>query len=111
MPSYYTHHITNYPRSPDHTEVTAQVLDYSFCVTHFDLSTWAVAVDAVQVTLGALMCLLVVIQFIKESLRMYKGTKRFEFNRYMNLLVREGIFYFLAYVHLLSLLQFPLLFY
>ena len=31
---------------------------------------------------------------------MYKATKRFQLNRYMNLLVGEGMIYFLAYVHL-----------
>ena len=83
-------------RSPNHTEVTTQVLDYSFCVTQLDLSTWAVAIDAVQVTLGALMCLFVIVQFFKQSLEMYRATKRFHLSCYMNLLAREGMFYFLA---------------
>ena len=51
-----------------------------------------------QMTLGASMCLLVAIQFIKELLQMYKATKRFQLNRYMNLLAREGVSYFAAYV-------------
>ena len=72
------------------------MLNYSFCVTQFDLSTWAVAVDAVQVTLGTLMCLLVAIQFFKQSLEMYRAIKQFQLSCYMNLLTREGIFYFLA---------------
>ena len=60
---------------------------------------WPEAVLAVQITLGALMCLLVAIQFVRQSLQMYRVTKRFELNRYMSLLTREGMFYFLAYVH------------
>ena len=63
---------------------------------------WPEIIDAAQIALGALMCLLVIIQFIKESLQMYKATKHFRLNRYMNLLVREGMVYFVAYVHVSS---------
>ena len=64
-------------------------------------------------TLSALMCLLVVIQLIREALQMYKATKRFQLNGYMNLLVWEGMIYFLTYVDVssflfLSFLLFPL---
>ena len=50
----------------------------------------------VQMTLGVSMRLLVALQFIKESLPMYKATKRLQLNRYMNLLAREGTIYFAA---------------
>ena len=52
-----------------------------------------------QIAVGALMCLLVVIQFIRESHQMYKATKHFRLNPYINLLARECIIYFLAYVY------------
>lgn len=66
------------------------------------LALWIdVAMDIVQITLGGLMCLLLAIQFIKESLQMYRATRRLELSRYVNLLVREGMFYFIAYVHIL----------
>ena len=77
----------------------AQVLDFSFCVLQNGFPIWPEAVTAIQITLGGLMCLLVAIQFIRQSLEMYKVTKRFELSRYMNLLAKEGMFYFLAYVH------------
>ena len=79
--------------------IIVQVLDSSFCVAQYGSPIWPEALGTVQITLGALMCLLVAIQFIRQSLQMYKVTKRFELSRYMNLLAREGMFYFLAYVH------------
>ena len=79
--------------------VTAQVLDFSFCVPQYGFPILTEALGAAQITLGALMCLLVAIQFVRQSLQMYKVARRFELNRYMNLLTREGMFYFLAYVH------------
>lgn len=48
------------------------------------------------------MCLLVGVQSIRQSLQIYRATKRFELGRYVSLLAREGLFYFLAYVHILS---------
>ena len=81
--------------------VIAQVPGFSFCVLQLELGSaiWPEVLGAIQITLGALMTLLVAIQFIKQSLQMYRVTKQFELNRYMNLLAREGMFYFLAYVH------------
>ena len=39
---------------------------------------------------------------------MYKMSMRFEINRYVSLLTRDGLFYFLAYVHVLSFHQFSI---
>lgn len=54
--------------------------------------------DIAQIALGGLMCLLLAVRFVWEVLRMYRATKRFEPGRYMVLLAREGVFYFVAYV-------------
>ena len=79
--------------------VTNQVLDASYCVLQPGLTVYLeMAIVVVQMILGVFMCLLVAIQFIKELLQMYKATKRFQLNRYMNLLAREGTIYFAAYV-------------
>ena len=84
----------------DYTANTVQLLDFSFCVIQVSGSSLLGKVlDVVQIALGALMCLFVIIKFVKESLQMYKVTKRWELNRYMKLLVREGMFYFLTCVH------------
>ena len=79
--------------------VIVHVLDSSFCVVQYGSPVWPEAMAAVQITLGALMCLLVAIQFVGQSLQMYQVAMRFELSRYMNLLTREGMFYFLVYVH------------
>ena len=80
----------------------------SFCVVQNPSPTWPEIIDTVQIIIGALMCLLVVIQFIRVALQMYKATGHFHLNRYMNLLVKEGMIYFLAYVHVSSFILFPL---
>ena len=81
-----------------HIVDTNQVLDVSYCVLQPGHTALLETAIIVQITLGVSMCLLVAIQFIKELLQMYKATKRFQMNRYMNLLAREGMTYFAAYV-------------
>ena len=85
------------------------MLDYLFCVQENASPIWTLLVDSAQMTLGAVMCLLVVIQFIREVHQMYKVTEHFRLNRYMNILVWEGTIYFLVYVNVSSCLPFPLL--
>ena len=86
-------------RPLDQLIIIAEVLDYSVCesqaVVPFSL---IVLQPAAQVILGTLMCLLAIIRFIRESLQMYRVTKQFEISRYLSLLTRDGILYFLVYV-------------
>ena len=67
---------------------------------------WAIIPDIFQITLGASICLLVCIWFVRESLQMHNATKVFQLSRYMLLLVGEEMIYFLWYVHLSSILPF-----
>ena len=53
----------------------------------------------VQLALGTLMCLLIVIEFAKQSLQTYEVTKKFQVSCYITLLSREGVVYFVLYVH------------
>ena len=66
---------------------------------------------SVLVTLAALMWLLVIIRFIRESLQTYKITKHFQITHCLSHLTRVGMFYFPPYVHVLSFHLFPLLCY
>ena len=92
----------------DRTVILVQVLDLSICEHQNAVSFWLVLLQTIaQTTLGTLMCLLAIIRFIRESLQMYKVTKRFEISRYLSLLTRDGMAYFLAYVHVLSFHLFP----
>ncbi|KAF8838728.1 hypothetical protein BDN67DRAFT_971130 [Paxillus ammoniavirescens] len=50
--------------------------------------------------LGALLCIFAVAKFIRESLETYKEIKQWRSNRYMELLVRESVLYFI--INLLS---------
>lgn len=81
-----------------HIAVATQVLDFSYCVPQSGAIVWFEIADVLQMTLGLSMCLLVAIRFIEESLRMYNATRQFQLNRYISLLVREGMIYFIACV-------------
>ena len=48
--------------------------------------------------LSALVLILALIQTVKEAVGMYRATKRWQPNRYMKLLAKHGILYFLTYV-------------
>ncbi|KAF8556921.1 hypothetical protein OG21DRAFT_507966 [Imleria badia] len=49
--------------------------------------------------MGVTLLLLAVIQTCKQSLQMYRATKRWQPNRYMQQLVKDGIIYFLMNLH------------
>ena len=51
------------------------------------------------------MCGLVIMQFVKRSLELYKATRQWQLNQFINLLVMEGVVYFLAYVRVSSFLS------
>lgn len=98
--------------SPHHLAMIVsqvEVLDLSFCtVRAFPLLiTWSESVTYIfQVLFGGLMCLLVATQFVRKSLQIYRARKRFELGHYIKLLTRDGMFYFIVYVHSLSSISF-----
>jgi ABC-type enterochelin transport system permease subunit len=57
-----------------------------------------------------LLCIFAVAKFVRQSLEMHKALKQWRSDRYMKLLVRESILYFIAYALLffaaLTLTQF-----
>ncbi|KAF8449462.1 hypothetical protein L210DRAFT_863951 [Boletus edulis BED1] len=61
-----------------------------------------------RLVLAAALVILAVTQTVRQSVEMYKATKKWQLNRYMQLLVRDGIFYFAMNVlyHITSLLFF-----
>ncbi|KAI9570975.1 hypothetical protein HD554DRAFT_291960 [Boletus coccyginus] len=82
--------------------VIDQILDISICEGDPVAHTWISVAAILQITEGVAMSSLVILQFVQQSVHMYRMTKRWEINRYMNLLVKQGALYFLAYVSLLS---------
>ena len=51
-----------------------------------------------QVVVATAICIFATIRFVQQSFQMYAETKQWQLNRYMNLLVREGVAYFFAFV-------------
>ncbi|KAF8553912.1 hypothetical protein OG21DRAFT_1522816 [Imleria badia] len=79
-----------------------QILDFSVCAVQPRLSIWWQVAKLFQITHGAAMCILAIVQFVRQSLQLYRVTKQWQISRYSSLLVRQGILYFLA-IFLLSL--------
>ena len=86
----------------------AQVFGFSICSIQQGSSVWPETIGAVQIALGTLMSLLVAIQFIIQSVQMYNATRQFQLSQYFNILAREGMIYFIAYVDDSSILSVPL---
>ena len=59
---------------------------------------------ALRIVFSFMLLILAIISALKESVVMYKATGLWQPNHYMQLFVKDGILYFLAYVS-----QFPLL--
>ncbi|KAG9315361.1 hypothetical protein JVU11DRAFT_4507 [Chiua virens] len=76
--------------------VTLQILEYKYCAVQLKPRIWNRLTDILQIVFAAALCVLAVVQFVKQSLQMYRLTKQWQINRYMNLLVRQGVTYFFA---------------
>ena len=82
-----------------------QIQDFSVCAMSYTtgyLGTFPTTIP--RIILSAILFILALIPSFKESVGMYKVTKQWQLNRYMKLLARDGIIYFLVYVFLLSFL-------
>ena len=77
-----------------------QIINFSFCNVSWSSAAFVADVyDAIpRFVLGAMLLILAVTQTLKQSVHMYKTTKKWQLNRYMEQLVRDGIIYFLVYV-------------
>lgn len=79
--------------------------NFSFCAVQATSVIWMKVAISLQIAFGATMCMLALVQFVRQSLQMYRATKQWELDRYMNLLAKDGILYFFVYVPVSS---FPL---
>ncbi|KAG8219134.1 hypothetical protein J3R82DRAFT_4915, partial [Butyriboletus roseoflavus] len=77
-----------------------QINNFSVCA--FSLRGTSSTLDLygriLLIVLGAILLVLAVFQTLKQSVAMYKATKMWQPNRYMQQLVRDGVLYFLVYV-------------
>ena len=81
--------------------VTApQVLNLSICLaSQYNAPQLIYLYDGIpRLTLSAMLLILAGGQTIKQSVDMYKATKQWQPNRYMQQLTQDGILYFLMYV-------------
>jgi len=69
--------------------------DPSVCIVQYPSWNWGRYSAVPLVALQGTMCLLAIFQFFRQSLQLYKGTRRWQFNKYINLLVHQGILYFI----------------
>ena len=76
------------------TAFTVRIQNVSYCKVGTSPVIWTYVTTISQITLGATMCILVIVQFMRQSLQMYSVNKQWQLNRYIKLLVREGILYF-----------------
>jgi len=87
--------------NPAHILVTiGQVLNLSFCHNSFiDIpATVQMYRIAPRLALAATLVILAISQTLKQSFEMYKVTKQWQPNRYMQKLVGDGILYFIVNV-------------
>jgi len=80
---------------------TIQVADVSICnvsITHSTARIWHFYSSIPRFILVVVLFVLAVIPALKESFEMYKATKQWQSNRYLQQLLRDGAFYFLLNV-------------
>ena len=85
---------------PFSTVTIAQVLDFSFC--NFSLTNASshllLGITALRIVLSVMLLVLAIFSTLKESVAVYKATKQWQPNHYMQLFAKDGIFYFIVYV-------------
>ena len=87
-----------------------QVIDVAFCnisITNVSSQMLPWVITTLRLVLAAMLLILAVISTLKGSVVMYKATKKWQPNHYMQLFVKDGIFYFLVYVFPLPFLSVP----
>ena len=75
-------------------------IDVAFCNFSMEPSNASLqlmwSIEALRMILGVMLLTLAVISTLKESVSMYKVTKQWQPNHYMQLFAKDGILYFLA---------------
>jgi len=83
--------------NPKHFVVNfLHIWDFSFCALVPMSTSWDEAANVSQLVHAGVMCTLVIIKFIISSVQMYRATKQWRLSPFINLLVMEGMAYFLA---------------
>ncbi|KAG9310095.1 hypothetical protein JVU11DRAFT_9706 [Chiua virens] len=75
---------------------TVQLLDVTICNIMFNIQTWNNATTYAQFALAVVMCILVAAQYARHSRQMYRAQRTWQPNKYISLLVRDSLLYFLV---------------
>ncbi|KAF8547628.1 hypothetical protein OG21DRAFT_1517176, partial [Imleria badia] len=86
---------------------TIQILDFSLCIWQNHLPSASTVVSILQITYDTAMCIFAIAQFVRQSLQMYRVTKQWKLNHYMDFLVKQSILYFVYFFlfYLISILN------
>ena len=79
-------------------QVTTDVAFCSFSPESSNALQAAWGITALRIILSFMLLILAVFSTLRESVAMHKATKQWQPNHYMQLFVKDGILYFLAYV-------------
>ncbi|KAF8125313.1 hypothetical protein EV363DRAFT_1104055, partial [Boletus edulis] len=81
-----------------------RVGDFSFCNASYVNAPrlYGLAIAAPRLVLGGALLMLAVFQTLKQSVVLFKATKQWQPNQYMQKLVKDGIIYFVVYVSISS---------
>ena len=86
-----------------------QVLDIAFCNVLIDPPVQLVlGITTLRFLLAVILLMLAVIPTLKELVVLYRATKQWQPNQYMQQLVTDGVLYFIVYVSLFPFLSVPL---
>ncbi|KAF8416684.1 hypothetical protein L210DRAFT_2520132 [Boletus edulis BED1] len=95
--------VDGFYQNPNNTHLSVaigQLASFTFCAT--SLTNVPLVFNMLKLVprlaLAAVLVILAVTQTLRQSVGMYKATKQWQLNRYMQLLVRDGIFYFVMNV-------------
>ncbi|KAF8419134.1 hypothetical protein L210DRAFT_3577675 [Boletus edulis BED1] len=88
-----------YDNPNTHLSVTAiQILNFPVCSASVNNLSYTIYYVALRLVLSALLAILAVFQTLKQSFEMYKATKQWQPNRYMQKLAKDGILYLIVNV-------------
>ncbi|KAF8123689.1 hypothetical protein EV363DRAFT_1355794 [Boletus edulis] len=73
-----------------------QLPDLMVCSILLSTQAWIIAVTIIQCIFGAVLCIFVVAKFVRDSLQIYRTSRKWQMNRYISLITRDGVFYFLV---------------
>ncbi|KAF8452762.1 hypothetical protein L210DRAFT_3626779 [Boletus edulis BED1] len=82
---------------PKYSKVSVvQLLDITICSITLSTRIFNIVNATIQCSLSTVLCILVVVKLAKDTLQMYQATRAWQINRYISLLTRDGLVYFVA---------------